>query len=62
MRRFFLVSSPVTAQWYYVYDSVTKKGSREYEHSDAQELAEWLEDRETGYLLTHEKVSAIVLV
>ena len=57
--RYTLVCNTQSGYWS-VLDLSSSRNSGEYGASDALELAKWLEDRDKGYALTHEKISSIL--
>jgi hypothetical protein len=44
----------------WVVDIETGKRSQAYDREEAEQLLQWLNDRATGYVLTHAKISAIL--
>lgn len=44
----------------WVVDIETGKRSQAYDREEAEQLLHWLNDRATGYVLTHAKISAIL--
>jgi hypothetical protein len=44
----------------WVVDIETGKRSQAYDREEAEQLLQWLNDRETGYALTHAKIGAIM--
>lgn len=59
MVRFTLICNSRMERWY-VRDLLRERNSAEYTLTEARELGVWLQDRETGYQLTHQKISDIL--
>jgi hypothetical protein len=59
--RYFVVSdNPYPIGPAQVYDRINTTHSRIYSHEDCQALAEWLNDRDSGYFLSSIKIRDIL--
>lgn len=61
IERYYVEPMTWNEDWHaQVVDSKTQKRSLNYGREDALQLCKWLNDRETGYVLSAAKMSAIL--